>query len=971
MRKKISLFLLSVTFILITERANATHIRAGEIIATRISTTSLTYRFSIIGYTDTGSSVQFGGGDIDFGDGTVINIEEGSEFGVIEVIVDQEKQIAFNVFEIEHTFQAPGAYIVRFNEKNRNAGVLNMDNSVDTPFYIETRLLIDPFLGSNNTPVFLVPPVDEAAVGVRFIHNPGAFDIDGDSLSYKLVVPKQFKDREVTNYVDPNNPKFYASRFSTANENQNGPPTFSIDALSGDLVWDSPGAMGEYNVAFIVEEWRKVQGEWFNLGYVTRDMQIIVDETDNNRPEVVVPDQLCVEAGAAISETVIGVDQDGHQVKLEAFGGPFEFDSNPATFQASPFGADYASQPREGVFQWQTDCSMVRKRPYEVQFKVTDFPANAQNPSVRVGPSLVDFKTLPITIYAPAPTGLTASVEIGRSISITWDEYNCGLADQMQIWRRVDNFDFTPDECDLGIPENGGYQLVATTDSLKYTDENKNVIYKTSFLDDNNGDGLAPGANYCYRIVAAFPEPAGGESVVSEEICDIILADAPVITNVDIIKTDRSNGEIFVKWLAPFQIDQTQFPPPYKYQVFRSVGFAGNEEEIPVAFIDELEFTDTGLNTVDLVYKYRIDLYNNNGTTYIDSASPASSVWLSLAPGLNSINLQWTAEVPWSNISRDHPYHRVYRNWVVEGSANEIVLIDSAEVTAQGLRFFDDGSFNDLPLSQDRNYCYYVETRGGYGNPLIEEPFLNKSQLVCAEPNDMDPPCTPLSFRINEGFDCLELGQVEDCSVEDYTNLISWELDLGTECEDDIANFNIYYSQSLDDDFKIVGANVLGTEFPHEGLSSHKGYYFIRSVDRSGNSSIPSDTLVFDNCPVFELPNVFSPNGDGFNDVFTPYFDVVENRAIPEFSNDAKCPKFVESLDFRVFDRSGGVIFNFASNNGQEGNINNVLINWDGKTNSGIELPSGVYYYSAEVTFDVLDESMANQVYNGWVQILK
>ena len=183
-----------------------------------------------------------GVGTINVIDSTVINIEEGSEFGVIEVIVDQEKQIAFNVFDIEHTFQAPGTYIVRFNEKNRNAGVLNMDNSVDTPFYIETRLLIDPFLGSNNTPVFLVPPVDEGAVGVRFIHNPGAFDIDGDSLSFRLVVPKQFKDREVTNYADPNDPKFYASNFSNGNEDQNGPPTFSIDAITGDL------EIGAFNV---------------------------------------------------------------------------------------------------------------------------------------------------------------------------------------------------------------------------------------------------------------------------------------------------------------------------------------------------------------------------------------------------------------------------------------------------------------------------------------------------------------------------------------------------------------------------------------------------------------------------------------------------------------------------------------------------------------------------------------------------
>ena len=49
----------------------STHIRAGEIIAKRISNTSLTYEFTLIGYTDTGSDVQFGGGKFDFGDGNV------------------------------------------------------------------------------------------------------------------------------------------------------------------------------------------------------------------------------------------------------------------------------------------------------------------------------------------------------------------------------------------------------------------------------------------------------------------------------------------------------------------------------------------------------------------------------------------------------------------------------------------------------------------------------------------------------------------------------------------------------------------------------------------------------------------------------------------------------------------------------------------------------------------------------------
>ena len=72
--------------------------------------------------------------------------------------------------------------MVSYFEQNRNDGILNMDNSIDTPFFIETEILIDPFFGLNNTPVLLIPPIDNGAVGIKYIHNPGAFDTDGDSL---------------------------------------------------------------------------------------------------------------------------------------------------------------------------------------------------------------------------------------------------------------------------------------------------------------------------------------------------------------------------------------------------------------------------------------------------------------------------------------------------------------------------------------------------------------------------------------------------------------------------------------------------------------------------------------------------------------------------------------------------------------------------------------------------------------------
>jgi hypothetical protein len=63
-RMKLSLIFPLFLFFLLSSLSSAwaTHIRAGEIIAERISVQTLTYRITVVGYTDTRSSVVFGPG---------------------------------------------------------------------------------------------------------------------------------------------------------------------------------------------------------------------------------------------------------------------------------------------------------------------------------------------------------------------------------------------------------------------------------------------------------------------------------------------------------------------------------------------------------------------------------------------------------------------------------------------------------------------------------------------------------------------------------------------------------------------------------------------------------------------------------------------------------------------------------------------------------------------------------------------
>jgi hypothetical protein len=76
----------------------------------------------------------------------------------------------------------------------------------------------------------------------------------------------------------------------------------------------------------------EIAGEWQIIGYVVRDMQIIIENSNNNRPELILPDDLCVVAGTKIEEIIQGSDPDGDPIKIEVFGDPVEILSSPATY---------------------------------------------------------------------------------------------------------------------------------------------------------------------------------------------------------------------------------------------------------------------------------------------------------------------------------------------------------------------------------------------------------------------------------------------------------------------------------------------------------------------------------------------------------------------------------------------------------------------------------------------------------------
>jgi gliding motility-associated-like protein len=931
----------------------ATHVRAGEITASRISDRDLTYRILLTTYHDEqgGRMASEGQADVTFcirpftgGSGTTLLAKRTRRQNI-----GTAASLATTINEYSETFSfsSPGVYVVSVGIENRNDGVRNMSNSVGTPFYVETVLVINASLGLNRTPVMLNPPLDSARIGQKFCHNPAAFDADGDSLAYRLSIPKQGDpgtciNRNVNGYLDPARGVDPSAR----NELQNAPATFTIDPRTGNLCWDAPSQPGLYNVAFIVEEWR----DGVKIGEVVRDMQIIVADGMNRRPIIDPVREVCVEAGQTVTQTVRAQDPDNNRILLTAFGGVFNVTPDGQQIQPSLIAREFATftpnqpqaSPAVGTFRWLTNCNHAREAPYDVVFKAEDFPSVGRQ-------QLASFETFAIRVVAPKPRGLSARTSMAAlpGIVLSWNAYACSPEGaQMAIYRKEGCTGGTFSGC-----TNPGDPV-----ALGYTEIGRVALGTLTFTDDNRGLGLRRGVQYSYRIRVVYSLPQGGTSPLSDESCTDLPAQTPIMTNVTIDTTSTNRGVITVRWTRP-PFRANELTGPYQYRLSRATGLNGTDFT-QIATINtnlgtapDTVFVDRNLNTTQNAYRYRVEFfYTFNGTlTTLGLAEPASSVRLATAPASRGVRLNWQANVPWRNENQRHRVFREVRsrpgtfNMIAEvavQSANTFTYVDDGTD-----RFAADGTVN-INLSTDSTYCYRVETVGTYDNPRFRLPQLfNMSQVICASPVDSTKPCPPtLSLA---ALDCNNPASI-DCGPTAANNL-SWtspRTDASNQPCAEIVGYNIYYTRYPDDPFRRVGQVMTPTStFRHAGLETYAGCYYVTGITRFNTESPRSNVVCQENCQAFAMPNVFTPNNDGKNDLLKPI----------------SCPLFVEEVTFVIYNRWGNKVFETTDKS----------INWDGNTTDGQELPAGTYYYQVTVKFKTLQKESEPVTTKGWVQLLR
>jgi gliding motility-associated-like protein len=699
------------------------------------------------------------------------------------------------------------------------------------------------------------------------VYNPGAFDPDGnDSLSFKLV-------NALGPFCEPFSPDLYIfpNQVQPTEPSPNPLQNLSIDPVTGTVTWEVPQRAGIYNLAIEVEEWR----DGLMISKVLRDMQIDVLTCPNIPPVLTAISDTCVEAGTTLSIPIFANDTQGSEVTITGYGSPFVAPISQAVI--SQFSEEV---PVTASFNWATVCEQVKLSPYQATIQATD-----NGPGV----NLTDIETFNITVIAPAPENLMASPS-GISIEVTWDASVCNNAAGYKLYKRLDPFGYFPDYCETGVPAYTGYVEIATLEGLN----------NTTYFDTQ----ITFGRDNCYMVIAYFED--GAESYASNEICSQVEFVMPIMKKNSVGVTDIA-GVDTVHWRSPVQLDLSLFPGPYQYKLYGSNGY-GNPDQIvfetPVVTdfaLLENEFIDETRNTSESAQTYRVELYS--GDEFVVSSSPASSLFLELTLNDNEIEVNWTEAQDWSNFAYD-----VYRQDDGSGPFNLIATIDT-------IGFLDQGLVNN------REYCYYIVSRGSYNSPLENDTLINFSQQICGRPYDRTPPCAPV------------LSGDGDC--ETFIVNLEWTNPNETCPEtDDVVEYNIYFTpvegQPMEVLETIVGDENTAIQYILD--NSIAGCYAITALDTLAiwpdgelrqNESEMSNMICFDNCPNYLLPNVMTPNGDGKNDYFAPF---------PYRS--------VESIQLTIFNRWGSIVFETTDPD----------ILWDGTSSETGELVSdGVYYYTCTV----------------------
>lgn len=193
------------------------------------------------------------------------------------------------------------------------------------------------------------------------------------------------------------------------------------------------------------------------------------------------------------------------------------------------------------------------------------------------------------------------------------------------------------------------------------------------------------------------------------------------------------------------------------------------------------------------------------------------------------------------------------------------------------------------------------------------------------------------------------LDSVVNMCMEDNPTLLS--------SQSDLEHFWYLDGFALDDslsEFSLVVADIL------EEVEFNQEHIFTASVENAcGIVEAKNEvTLVVNECKCeLNMPNVFSPNGDEFNNTFKPFNDH-EDLEESDYENICKSTDY----QMEIFSQWGRHIASV--------NSDNEYPSWDGLNKKGNEVSEGVYFYRIVYKVNIYSEPTEKET-TGFVHLYR
>ena len=410
----------------------------------------------------------------------------------------------------------------------------------------------------------------------------------------------------------------------------------------------------------------------------------MINACNNNLPQINAINDTCIIAGSTLDFVVTGVDPDGNQVTLEASGGPLNLSVSPAVMTPpTDFGLNPAFE-----FTWHTQCSHIRKTPYQLVIHAKDnsFPIPLSN-----------VHAVNITVIGPAVDNLQITSQHSTfNPQLSWSPYlYCSNVEAIRVYRRTGSTPYEPDYCETGVRP--GYKMIAELPADA-----------TTYQDTNEGVDFLQGVDYCYRVVALFH--GGAESRPSDEVCFQIPNNQPLMTKVSNNEIQLAEGQMEIEWARPHA---------YTYRLIRNL----DGQESTVYTGRDSTFRDESVNLAEVQsLTYKVEMKDANQQVMGTSTS-ASAVLLTGTGGDKTASLNWTETVPWVIDSTE-----IYRQF-------DTVFKKIAGTTSM--------QYVDVHVQNDVTYQYYVRTYGHYTLEGLPRPLVNYSAVIEVKPAEVEPEPEP------------------------------------------------------------------------------------------------------------------------------------------------------------------------------------------------------------------------------------